>query len=67
MNHVRCSLNEGCGILYQGTKIAHWREPYEGNQQVQFMLFWVDQDGEYSDYKFDKRPILGSKPVNIES
>lgn len=54
-------LDVGCGVLYQGTKIPHWRDPYDGTEQVQFMLFWVDQDGPYADKKYDGRPLLGSK------
>jgi hypothetical protein len=60
---VCASLDVGCGVLYQGCKIPHWREIYTGNEQVQFMFFWVDADGIYQHMKYDRRPILGSKPV----
>jgi hypothetical protein len=59
-NRVRITLDVGCGVLYYGAKIPHWRESYTGNEQVQFMLFWVDADGEFSDFKYDKRQLLGS-------
>jgi hypothetical protein len=60
---VCASLDVGCGILYQGTKIPHWREKYNGNEQVQFMLFWVNKNGEFSEMKYDQRPLLGCKKI----
>jgi hypothetical protein len=54
-------LNAGDMVIYKGCDIEHWREPYEGNQQIQLFLHYVDANGIYKDYKFDKRPILGIK------
>jgi hypothetical protein len=60
---VCATLDVGCGMVYQGAKIPHWRNEYKGNEQVQFMLFWVDADGEYANMKYDKRNLLGAKAV----
>ena len=62
-NRICATLDVGCGILYHGSKIPHWREPYTGKEQIQFMLFWVDADGEFSDFKYDKRQLLGSRSL----
>ena len=37
----------------------HWREPYKGNECVQLFIHYVRKNGEYSDFKYDKRKNLG--------
>lgn len=49
-------------VLYQGCEVEHWREPFNVNPgcyQVQVFLHYVDQNGPYAEYKFDKRKGLG--------
>jgi hypothetical protein len=45
--------------VYSGCEFEHWREPYGGNQQIQCFLHYVNSNGAYKDYKFDKRPMMG--------
>ena len=45
--------------VYSGCELEHWREPYEGTQQIQCFLHYVNSNGKYKDYKFDKRPMMG--------
>lgn len=52
-------LAPGDMIVYNGTELNHWRERYTGKRQIQAFLHYVDANGQYADYKFDKRPILG--------
>ena len=52
-------LAPGDMIVYNGTELNHWRERYIGKRQIQAFLHYVDANGQYADYKFDKRPILG--------
>ncbi len=54
-------LNARDIAVYKGCEVEHWREPYEGNQQIQLFLHYVDANGIYKDFKFDKRPMLGIK------
>jgi len=61
MGGKKVILNAGDMAIYKGCEIPHWREPYEGNQQIQLFLHYVDVNGVYKDFKFDKRPILGIK------
>lgn len=49
----------GSALVYSGDKLNHWRDTYSGKEQMQVFLHYVDQDGEYKDYKYDKRPELG--------
>jgi hypothetical protein len=61
MEGKKILLNPGDIAIYRGCDVEHWREPYEGNQQIQLFLHYVDANGIYKDYKFDKRPMLGIK------
>ena len=58
------SLEPGDALLYRGTECEHWREPFEGDHQAQVFLHYVDQNGPYADWKYDKGPGLSisSKP-----
>ena len=52
-------LEPGDALIYKGIEVPHWREAFEGERQVQVFLHYVRKDGEYGEYKFDKRPGLG--------
>ncbi len=54
----KIELEPGDALIYKGIEIPHWREPFEGERQVQTFLHYVKKDGPYSDFKFDKRPQL---------
>ena len=49
------------GILYYGAKVKHWRVEYEGDYNGQIFLHYVEKNGEFSDYLYDKRKYLGFK------
>ena len=51
-------LEPGDALIYKGIEIPHWREPFAGERQVQVFLHYVKKDGQYSEFKFDKRPEL---------
>ena len=56
-------LKSGDALFYNGTELNHWREEYQGKEQMQVFLHYVDADGEYKDHKFDRRLSLGlAKP-----
>lgn len=54
-------LPVGSMLVYQGNKLRHWRDEFTGNAHTQVFLHYVDQNGEYSDFKYDHRPALGCK------
>lgn len=57
-------LPAGTMVVYRGDKLEHWREePFKGKQQIQAFLHYVDVDGEYANFKWDTRPMLGG-PVS---
>lgn len=46
-------------LLYRGMEINHWRKPYkEGKRQCQVFLHYVDANGKYADFVYDKREKL---------
>ena len=57
-NAKSIELEPGDALIYKGIQIPHWREPFEGERQVQVFLHYVKKDGQYSEFKFDKRPAL---------
>lgn len=52
-------LNPGDMCVYSGCELEHWRKPYEGEMQMQCFLHYVNSKGSYSDYKYDKRHMMG--------
>jgi hypothetical protein len=54
-------LAPGDGLLYRGIECPHWREPMDGEQTAQVFLHYVDQNGPYAEWKYDKRPALSFK------
>jgi hypothetical protein len=51
-------LEPGDGLFYRGTECEHWREPMEGERMAQAFLHYVDQNGPYAEWKYDKRPAI---------
>jgi hypothetical protein len=51
-------LAPGDALFYRGIECSHWREPMEGEKAAQAFLHYVDQNGPYAEWKYDKRPII---------
>lgn len=61
-----CVLEPGDLVCYRGVDLEHWREKFtapEGSWHVQAFLHYVDVNGPYADYKYDKRENVGAKPI----
>jgi hypothetical protein len=56
---VCVSLNAGDIIIYKGQELEHWRDKYDGNEQIQAFLHYVDKNGSNSNLIYDKRPFIG--------
>jgi hypothetical protein len=54
------SLNKGSAVVYSGIETTHWREQYTGPGCTQVFLHWVDANGPYADWQYDRRPAIGS-------
>ena len=59
-------LNVGDAVVYKGEQIHHWREPFDGDWQVQVFLHYVDADGNNTDWIYDKRPKQDLIPYLFE-
>ena len=53
-------MNVGDAVLYRGMEKWHWRETFEGEWQAQVFLHYVDAEGPYAEWKYDKRDALGT-------
>ena len=58
-------------VIYKGMDLEHWREPLECNNsnffQVQGFFHFVNKNGQYAEYKFDKRNFIGEHKRNLSS
>jgi len=61
---VKFDIPVGDAVIYDGCELPHWRDVLETEWQAQIFLHYVDQDGPYADYKFDKRPCLSHHNVD---
>jgi len=57
-NEIAVEMQPGDLVIYNGTKLEHWREPFKGNHHSQLFFHYTKKDGQY-DKKFDGRPELG--------
>ena len=55
-------LDRGDLLVFQGNEQPHWREPFQGDQWIQVFLHYVDAEGNFQEYKYDKRAMLGIDP-----
>lgn len=55
---VSIALHPGDGFFYRGTELTHWREPFPGDVAAQAFLHYVNRDGPYSEWKYDKRKAI---------
>jgi len=47
-------------VIFKGMDKIHWREKCTHDHFVTVFLHYVDQEGPYKDFKFDKRSMLGA-------
>lgn len=52
-------LDVGCGCVYKGMELPHWRTSFTGSQQIQVFLHYVDKNGPHAGLKYDGRSMLG--------
>ena len=57
---IQINLNPGDMLVYQGQRIEHWREPFEGNYCAQVFLHYNDlSSGKAKENLYDRRPLVG--------
>lgn len=68
-NKKSINIDVGDGLIYKGREIPHWRNPIENEYQSQIFLHYVDAEGEFADWKYDKREKLshhGTRQTDIQ-
>ena len=60
---VEVILKPGDMLIYSGMDMPHWRDPFEGEWQVQAFLHYVRKDGPHANCVFDTRPRLGARKI----
>ena len=66
----KVNLTPGDMIAYRGCDLEHWRDVFNINEDVwhvQGFFHFVDQNGPYADFKYDKRNTIGQKEKRILS
>jgi len=48
-------MSPGDALIYLGCELEHWRDNFEGDYHIQSFLHYVDKNGPYKDFKYDKR------------
>jgi hypothetical protein len=51
-------LTPGDGLVFKGLECDHWRDAFSGISATMAFLHYVDREGPYSEWRFDKRPDL---------
>ena len=60
-------------VIYRGCDVNHWREKLqhsENSWHLQGFFHYVDANGPYAEYMYDRRPMIGALPesrINNES
>ena len=65
---AECNMKPGDLVVYRGCEVEHWREEFkapEGSYHVQVFLHYVDANGPYAEFKFDRRPFIGYNKEGI--
>jgi hypothetical protein len=57
---IKVNLKPGDMLIYKGTELEHWREPFDGENCAQVFLHYTNQDTQNAKENiFDTRPHLG--------
>ena len=62
------SLKSGDLLIYEGCKLEHWREAFDGENCSQAFLHYNDlSSNKAEENKYDKRPFIGLPAFFIEN
>lgn len=58
MRDVPIEIAVGDGVIYKGIEVPHSREAFEGKWHCQVFLHYVDKNGPYKEWKYDRKNSL---------
>jgi hypothetical protein len=65
MNGEKLTLHPGDLAVYKGCDVEHWREKFSagaGSWHVQGFFHYIDANGPFTDFKYDRRENIGDLP-----
>lgn len=65
-NNQEIIMNTGDVVIYKGIEKYHWRNKLKNQWHAQVFLHYVDKNGQYADWKYDKKESLNEKLLNNE-
>ena len=61
---TKVTLSPGDAVIYKGCEVHHWRSKMTRSRvNAQFMLHYVDKNGPFTEYEWDKRSGAGYPSV----
>lgn len=67
MDGHKCDMEPGDAVIYLGCELEHWRENFKGDWHAQTFIHYVDANGVYKDYAYDKRNFILSPEINFNT
>jgi hypothetical protein len=61
---MRVLQRPGDGLIYRGSELTHWRDPFEGEHHAQLFLHYVNETGPHAGLRFDRRAGLSSDALH---
>ena len=59
-------MEPGDGVIYRGFKLSHWRDKFTGDNQVQVIVGFVVNEGQFDGHKFYGRPEPMDVPTAVK-
>ena len=65
MDGEKCEMNPGDAVIYLGCEIEHYRKNFEGDWHAQSFIHYVDKNGPYKEFAYDKRCFYTCPEINF--
>ena len=70
MDNNKVNLKPGDLAIYKGCELEHFRDVFDIQEEawhVQGFFHYVDKNGPYKDFKFDKRKTIGENNKTLKN
>jgi hypothetical protein len=65
MNGQKCEIKPGDAVIYLGCELEHYRENFEGDWHAQSFIHYVDKNGPFKEYAYDKKCFYTCPEINF--
>jgi hypothetical protein len=66
MDGQECEMEPGDAVIYLGCELEHYRKNFEGDWHAQSFIHYVDKNGPFKEYAYDKRCFYSSPEINFD-